>query len=253
MPEPKTNCTKCGREILQATANRNDGLCAPCVNDIKYPPPDLSQYENLPGDPIELDVEIDIESLGTPEAIAWEQVEDALVLLASKYVEAFGAIHADKQFYGIAFDCNADYGQVYLCANTVQALKKRAVEYRTRHADLYGKQTLAELEDHLRWGLGDWEFCAGDTDGFSDAWEPLEDFLRDAFPLDDDDDEEDGRRFRKAFLATACRAMVRLETEGALNALNRTADFKTYVADHDETEEDSWNRLATISKGSSNA
>jgi hypothetical protein len=30
MPEPKVKCTRCGTEILPATAQRNDGLCAPC-------------------------------------------------------------------------------------------------------------------------------------------------------------------------------------------------------------------------------
>ncbi len=30
MSEPKTNCSSCGCEILQRTADRNGGLCAPC-------------------------------------------------------------------------------------------------------------------------------------------------------------------------------------------------------------------------------
>jgi hypothetical protein len=30
MPDPKTNCTKCGTEILQVTADYNSGLCGTC-------------------------------------------------------------------------------------------------------------------------------------------------------------------------------------------------------------------------------
>ena len=30
MKEPKTECTKCGAKILQATADRTGGLCSPC-------------------------------------------------------------------------------------------------------------------------------------------------------------------------------------------------------------------------------
>ena len=30
MPEPKAKCKKCGVEILQLTAERNDGMCVPC-------------------------------------------------------------------------------------------------------------------------------------------------------------------------------------------------------------------------------
>jgi hypothetical protein len=30
MPEPKARCKKCGVEILQLTADRNEGMCVPC-------------------------------------------------------------------------------------------------------------------------------------------------------------------------------------------------------------------------------
>lgn len=30
MPEPTTNCAKCGASILQSTADQNDGRCQPC-------------------------------------------------------------------------------------------------------------------------------------------------------------------------------------------------------------------------------
>jgi hypothetical protein len=39
MDEPKTTCSSCGREILQSTADRNGGLCAPCHREANAPPP----------------------------------------------------------------------------------------------------------------------------------------------------------------------------------------------------------------------
>jgi hypothetical protein len=38
MSEPKTNCSSCGCQILQSTADRNGGLCAPCHRKATSPP-----------------------------------------------------------------------------------------------------------------------------------------------------------------------------------------------------------------------
>jgi hypothetical protein len=40
--------------------------------------------------------------------------------------------------------------------------------------------------------------------------------------------------------------MLRLEANGALDALSQTNDFKTFVSDHDESADDSWSRYDTI-------
>ena len=47
----------------------------------------------------------------------------------------------------------------------------------------------------------------------------------------------------QAFLATVCRAAIRLEKEGALDTIRRTDDFRIIVADHDERPEVSLKRL----------
>lgn len=39
MSESKTQCTTCGRLILQRTADKLNGLCAPCDADVKFNPP----------------------------------------------------------------------------------------------------------------------------------------------------------------------------------------------------------------------
>ncbi len=240
MTEPKTECTKCGRQILQATADRNGGVCAPCFHD-QTTRRDHREYEIVPPDPVQLDVEIEVATLGHSNSVVWKNVEDALFLIASRYVQAFGALHRDKTFYGFAFDCNADYGQVFVCANTPSALIDHAKKYKARSPDLYGQFTVEEIEDKIRWSVGDWEFQAFTTDGFSDAWEPIKQFLAGAIPWDDDKKIEE---FRESFMATACRSMVRLESQSILSTLSRTHDFKTFVADHDEPDQDSWARLA---------
>ncbi len=41
MTEDKTNCLLCGREILQLTADRRNGMCAPCHGNATRPPVEL--------------------------------------------------------------------------------------------------------------------------------------------------------------------------------------------------------------------
>lgn len=40
MPEPKTQCSECGCQILQRTANECDGLCVPCAAAKRPVPPE---------------------------------------------------------------------------------------------------------------------------------------------------------------------------------------------------------------------
>ena len=41
MAEEKTTCSSCGRQILQRTADRRDGMCAPCHRDSQKSPEEL--------------------------------------------------------------------------------------------------------------------------------------------------------------------------------------------------------------------
>ena len=202
------------------------------------------EYE-VPPDLVTLSIYFDVSTLRNSDGIIWTKVEDVMFLIASQYVQGFGAVHRDKSFYGFAFDCNADYAEVFVCANTRDALKRQAIDYKNRWPDLYGHLTIQDLEDKLRWALGDWEFQAFTTEGFSNAWEPIEEFLVDAIPWDEEDDQRVDD-FRNSFMEVACRCMLRLESEGIFDSLSKTLDFRTFVADHDESDEDSWSRYEAI-------
>jgi hypothetical protein len=47
-------------------------------------------------------------------------------------------------------------------------------------------------------------------------------------------------------MVAACRALVALEQADAFAGLNRTADFTTHCADHDESLEDADLRLSRV-------
>ncbi len=48
MSEPKTNCSSCGCQIPQRTADRNGGLCAPCHRKATSPPPPEEVFKPVP-------------------------------------------------------------------------------------------------------------------------------------------------------------------------------------------------------------
>src|SRR5262249_3751763 len=111
------------------------------------------------------------------------------------------------------------------------------------------KKTPEEEEVSLRWNMGDWKYQGFDSDNFSNGWDSFREAVSDAC-LDEEQDEETFMTpTQDRFMRTVCRAVIRLESEGAFDVLKRTDDFKTYVADHDESQEKSWNRLQEVRKG----
>ncbi|MCA9070121.1 MAG: hypothetical protein KDA84_14410, partial [Planctomycetaceae bacterium] len=48
------------------------------------------------------------------------------------------------------------------------------------------------------------------------------------------------------FLNSVCRVSVRLLKENAFQSLNQTSDFQIFVADQEEPEETSWDRLNAV-------
>lgn len=238
MTETRTSCTKCNNPISTRTAEKNGGLCAICTREANRPK-NWEQLRALPSDTIEFDVRLNTSSLVSENNVQWKAVEDLLVDLASQYLRLFADANLGKQFYGVAFDCNADMGQVFFCANSPEGLTDRAVECKMKSPDLYNNMSLNELQNVLRWSLGDWEFNAMTTDSFSASWESVTNNL--AYEIDWKS-HEGIEKFRANFMGTACRAMLRLEVNGILDLLSQTDDFRSFVANHDETEDDSWGR-----------
>lgn len=245
MSEPRTKCSACGKPILQRTADRKEGLCAICYAEANAT--EKTFGEPVPPDlPAGLGLNIVVGPWASIDAIDWEEVENALVAIASHYVRAFGKHHASEQFYGFAFDCNADYCQVFACLNTREDLRRQVQRYLKKWSDSYGQMTLGQVEDQLRWSLGDWRYQSIVTDRFSEAWASVERALMDMMAADETEDIDFLERFADSFMNCACRAMVRLEASDAFEALNRTEDFATFVADHDELAETSWHRLNSV-------
>jgi hypothetical protein len=193
--------------------------------------------------------------------IDWRTLEDHLFSLAMADIRRFADAHRDEQFYGFAFDCNSDYGQILLCLNTQESLRETALQYATNppNKEVWDRinkalgfpsdeqrETPAEYEQELCWSLGDWKYQGFNTKAFDSGWASFGTDVLNACM----DEEEDKETFLKPtqdrFLRAVCRVLLRLEIEGGFQRLNRTDDFGTFVTDHDEPDEVAWHRLETV-------
>lgn len=176
------------------------------------------------------------------ESIDWGAFENRLFELSKVEIAAFAQAHADETFYGFGFDCNADYGQVFLCLNTQDDLRATAESSKERYPNRYKTKSVEEIENRLRWNMEDWKYQDFASESFGDGWNEFEDLIIDNAFADDDPDRE----LQAHFLSSVCRVATRLQKENVFQSLNRTPDFRVFVADHDEPEETSWNRLKTV-------
>jgi hypothetical protein len=158
--------------------------------------------------------------------IAWADIENRLYELCASEIRRFAKANSDETFYAFALDCNSEYGDVLLCLNTPDELRRGG--------------------NDVRWSLGDWKYQGFESGEFEKAWRRYARSVTEACM----EEEEDERTFLKPtqdqFMRTACRVLVRLELTNVFESLRRTDDFKTWVADHDELDEESWGRLDSV-------
>lgn len=194
-------------------------------SDLEYPPP--------------------VQNKSTGMEDSWTPFEETLYRAAAEQLKLFSNLHAAERFYGFTFDCNADYGDILLCANSEEDLRKTI-------RDHYSHYDEAELS-RLRWNAGDWAHQGffGYDDPLSKAWNrqwrEFKKMVGDSYEewlygmMADEDDE-----FSDHFMAAVCRTLIRLECGHAFDVLPQAESFCTFVNDHDEADETSWLRLAKI-------
>ena len=102
----------------------------------------------------------------------------------------------------------------------------------------------------MRWSLGDWKYQGIKSGRFDAGWNAHEQAVTDACMDEDEDEETFMTPTQQRFMKAACRVLIRLEEAQVFESLNRTADFMTYVADHDEADNDSWERLSAVRRES---
>ncbi|MDX2270783.1 MAG: DUF4303 domain-containing protein [Cyanobacteriota bacterium] len=182
--------------------------------------------------------------------IDWRPIQATLFALVWDDIEAFAPQHRSEEFYGLFLDCDSNYGEVNLCLNTPALLRHRAETYKNDlqsirgsavPPDLYARETVAEIEEKLRWSPGDWGYRnINRWNEWRKGWNPIRTKIEDARNEDESVCEQ--------FMVMACRVLVQIEESSVLNHLARTPDFATMCADHDETDDASRDRLSSARK-----
>lgn len=167
--------------------------------------------------------------------MTWDEIEERLYQATAAALRHFSKDHPSESFYGFAFACNADYGEVMLCLNTAAGLRATV-------AQRYASWSAEEVETRLKWNPGDWEYANFNTKPpYEDAWDAAWSDTQEAIAEATFDD--DGEDIPEIFLGVACRVMIALERNDEFRLLQRDPAFATFVTDHDESQGDAWERL----------
>ena len=179
-----------------------------------------------------------------PPKINWGSLERTLLQLTEADLRRFAKRHAHETFYGFAFDCNSEYGEVGLCLNTKELLKAQ------REAPDPNAAFFASLDRKLgldsdsgamatrvsRWDLGDWGYQACNSRTFDRGLRRFQAIVTERCMLEDEDQRTFMKPTQTRFMKAACRVLLRLERRGAFDVLRRTGNFSTLARDHDEAE-----------------
>lgn len=219
-------------------------------------------------------------------AIDWEALEAEMFRLARQDIALFAERFPDETYYGFWLDCNADYGEVLLCLNSVEALEHSA--HNLSDAELQNRKAFREMDirmyermceklgeeyrrttpnpadtepeyddnpdkrrEELQWSPGDWRYQGFNSSAWDEGfWDQVTSLVIDKVMEDEPEADEDDDDWRsptaERFMQTACRVLVALEQANAFDCLKRTPDFKTRCSDHDESLDDTDQRLKAV-------
>ena len=191
---------------------------------------------------------------------SWLGFRTNLYRLANESLVDLAKEIGDEELCGFAFDCNADYGQIFFAANTTEYMRFWAQEkvenppeltrlpeleemirqYSDKPLDTHIVRSFDEWVQRVQWSTGDWKYPQMNTFESLKIWSTYESavsewnmFCGGVF--------SGYMKFR--FMNAACRVMRKLAQNGVFNQFKLAPAFDVFVSDHDECDEDAWKRL----------
>lgn len=174
-------------------------------------------------------------------AVDWEEFDAALYGFMLAHLRRLGRVFRSRPAYEIHIHCNADYGQVF------PYLDVRPQTTGRRRIRFPGYPTHPPRKpDGLAYTLDGWEFVELEPDQSRPAVRRWWDCSTvDAQRVADlrSQDYDAARELTDEFLRHACTVALRLEKDTGFEFVRKEPCWVLFVADHDETESDSWRRL----------
>ncbi len=169
-----------------------------------------------------------------------EEIEKTLFDLSVRSIDEFFKSQNQK-FYAFGFDCNALYGQVLLCANTLADFAITSSRYieRWNYSD-------SELND-LKRNFGDWKYQGFNLDQsfWEEGWGTISKNIE-TYLFDISTSEDDGDLYIEQLLESFSKVLIRLEEVGRLNVIKKETSFYIQIYDHDENPEDGDIRMKSV-------
>lgn len=167
-----------------------------------------------------------------PDPIDWGELETLLVRLTVGTIERFAAEHPNEVFYGLGFDCHADYGQVLVCLNTREAQREAGDE-----------------DDD--WAFGNWRYHGInlDDEAWEEEWEEVPLIVSNAANILLNNRKGDSLPgLYESFLEMASRALLRVARSDAVALLKKEPGFGVLAMDHDEGPEAGFTRMERLNQ-----
>lgn len=145
-------------------------------------------------------------------------------------VEKFLARRKKTVFYAFAFDCSVYYGEILWAFNSEKGFADTLKYYKKEYPkDDYADKNSASYLD-LKYGIGDWAYTTqspayyiwGDSDSGFAQYEKL------------DDDDEKSDKLRDEVMDFFAELLLAFCQTPTFKAINKTADFKVLLSDHDD-------------------
>lgn len=181
---------------------------------------------------------------GPPKKLDWIEIESSLHALVVTTIADFAKKHPNEIFYALYFDFPERWSGIRIHLNTPELLRKRAEEYIRSNPELYARRTAEAVANDIRWEPGDFGyFEINGTKAWARKWSKYAEQLETAAAAQDVSVYGTGEFVELKFLLTASRVLLRLESDGSLNCLPRTRNFRTCCMTHEERPEDAWKRM----------
>lgn len=141
-------------------------------------------------------------------------------------IKQFAKEHRDENFYAFTIDASM------LCLNSVEQFEKTLKEYQERYPKSY---TDADCINELKYNSGDWEYQGfaemSEQDGFNDF------LYSEHYHLSFEQPKPTEAETAELFLQTPYHKAMQelltlLENSGVFDLLNKTADFRTFLSEH---------------------
>ena len=181
------------------------------------------------------------------DPIDWKELENRLVGLTDQILSGFSKKHEGETFYGLAFDCNSESGEILVCLNTREGQIEVAGQF--EGTKLYREKSISEIAAELEWDLGGWKYHAINLGNrrWESSWGPVQMQITNATNIYLNSRNVSAYRLlRDSFMSVASSALLKASRGDSVASLKKDAAFRVLSTDESEGPTEGFQRLSRI-------